>query len=104
MTETDEKGTLILTAKFNEGGPSSPEYKEYSQRSTANFEAYGGVIKRQYMIEKNLGDGTTPSAVFIAEFPSKEKAIAAFTSDEYKAILPLRNVAFEEVQILISKD
>ncbi len=104
MTENKEKGTVILTALFNKGGPSTPEYKEYSERSTTNFEAYGGVIKAQYMIEKNLGDGTTPSAVFVAEFPSKEKAIAAFTSEEYDSIIPLRKVAFKSVNILISKD
>ena len=101
---TEEKGTVILTAIFNEGGPASPEYKEYSERSTANFKAYGGVIKNQFQIEKNLGNGSTPSGVFLAEFPTKEKAIEAFTSDEYKAILPLRDVAFKEVSILISKN
>ncbi|OLS18999.1 MAG: hypothetical protein HeimC2_43220 [Candidatus Heimdallarchaeota archaeon LC_2] len=104
MTENTKKGTLILAAEFREGGLSTPEYKEYSEKSIANFESYGGVIKAQYKIEKNLGDGTTPSAIFVAEFPSKEKAVAAFTSDEYNSLLPLRNVAFKEVKILISMD
>ncbi len=104
MTENTDKGIVILTSEFKEGGPSTPEYKEYSERSIANMKAHGGVIKAQYMIEKNIGDGKTPSGVFVTQFPSKEKAIEAFTSDEYVSILPLRNVAFIEINILISKD
>lgn len=104
MTENIETCKVIITAEFNENGDSTPEYQEYSQRSNANGEAHGGIVTERYMIEKNLGDGATPSVVVVIEYPSKEKAIDAFTNSEYKSIIPLRKVAFKEVNILISKD
>lgn len=44
-----------------------------------------------------------PHVVFVVEYPSCEVARSVFTNDEYKAIIPLRDVAFKEVKILISE-
>ncbi|MFV2038204.1 MAG: hypothetical protein ACC646_11510 [Paracoccaceae bacterium] len=41
--------------------------------------------------------------VFVVEFPPRETAISTFTNDEYRALIPLRDVAFKEVKILISE-
>jgi len=35
------------------------------------------------------------------EYPSKEHAELAFTNDEYQSIVPLRDIAFEDVKILL---
>lgn len=99
-----KKCVVIITATFNEGGSESAEYKEYASRSNTNGEAHGGVVLSRYPIEQNLGTGKTPHAVILLEYPSREKAIETFTCDEYKSIIPLRNVAFKEVNILITKN
>lgn len=99
---TIEKATIILEATFNQNGMNTPEFKEYSRRSNANGEAHGGVVKRKYQVTDNLGNGGTPQLILIVEYPSHEMAQKAFTNEEYKAILPLREVAFKEVKILFT--
>ncbi len=100
----ETKCIVIATGTFKDGGKETEEFKEYSKRSNANGEAHGGVVLSKYIIEKNLGNGNTPHFVLIIEYPSREKAIETFTSEEYKNIIPLRDVALKEVNILITKN
>ena len=99
----EEKCTVVITARFKEGGDQTEEFKEYSERTSANGVNYGGVTLSKFIVEQNLGFGLTPHFVVVGEYPSKEKAIASFTNEEYKSIIPLRDVAFEDVNILITK-
>ena len=99
---TEEKCTVVITGKLREGGNQTDEFKEYSERSGANGEKYGGAVLSKFMVEQNLGNGVTPHFVVVAQYPSKEKAIASFTNEEYQSIITLRDVAFEEVNILIT--
>lgn len=99
---TETPCVAILTGTFNQGGQDTPEFQEYSQRSNANGEASGGKLLGKYLIHKNLGQGDMPHVVFVVEFPSREHAEKAFTNEAYKAIIPLRDVAFKEVKILLS--
>jgi len=92
----------VFQGTFNEGGQNTPEFKEYSQRSNANGEANGGKLLGKYVISENLGQGEMPHVVFIVEFPSYDVAKSAFTNDEYRSIIPLRDIAFKEVKILLS--
>ena len=100
---TEEKCTVVISGKFKEGGSQTEEFKEYSERSGKNGVNYGGVVLSKFMVEQNMANGITPHVVVIAEYPSKDKAIASFSNEEYKSIIPLRDVAFEEVNILITK-
>ena len=99
---TKEKCIVVITVNFNEGGKQTVEFKEYSKGSNANGENYGAVLLSKLMVEQNLGNGKTPHAVFVVEYPTKEKAMASWTNEEYKSIIPLRDVVFEEVNILIT--
>ena len=92
----------ILEGTLGERGIDSPEFKEYSKRSNANGEAHGGVVLKKYSIKENLGQGGKPDFVLIVEYPSYAAAVKTFTSEEYKAILPLRAKAFKEVKILLT--
>ena len=98
-----EKYTVVLQGTFNKDGMNSPEFAEYSQRSNANGEAHGGVVQSKYMIKENLGQNEAPHFVIIVDFPSEDAAKKAFTSEEYQSILPLREIAFKEVKILLTK-
>ena len=99
---TGKSCIAVLQGTFNEGGQNTSEFKEYSQRSNANGEANGGKLLGKYIISENLGQGEMPHVVFIVEYPSKEIAEKVFTNEEYKAIIPLRDIAFKEVKILLS--
>jgi len=95
--------TIILQGIFNENKKESKEFLEYSKRSNANIEAYKGVVKRKYIIEENLVQNEKPCFVIIVDFPSKDDAKNAFVSEEYLSIIPLRNLIFRDVKILITK-
>ncbi|PHS69363.1 MAG: hypothetical protein COB23_07035 [Methylophaga sp.] len=99
---TEKPCIAVLQGTFNEGGQNTPEFKEYSQRSNANGEANGGKLLGKYIISENLGQGEMPHVVFIVEYPSREIAEKVFTNEEYKSIIPLRDIAFKEVKILLS--
>ena len=92
--------TVILEGTFHKGGKTSPEFEEYSRRSNANGEAHGGVVVKNYLIS-DLGQGEKPDFILIIEYPTRDKAKKAFTSDEYKRIIPMRNKVFKEVKILL---
>ncbi len=92
----------ILEGTLAEGGTDSPEFKEYSRRSHANGEAHGGVVLKKYLVKENLGQGGKPDFILIVEYPSYAIAQDTFTSEEYSAILPLRDIAFKEVKILLT--
>ncbi len=101
--ETENKCTVVITGTFKEGGSGTPEFKEYSRKANAIVEEKGGVVVAKHMVEQNLGDGETPHLVVTVEFPSKEKAVEAFSNEEYTSIIPLRQAATSEVNILITK-
>ncbi len=92
----------VLQGTFNDGGQNTPEFKEYSERSNANGKNNGGKLLGKYIIDKNLGQGEMPHVVFVVEFPSRSIAESAFTNNEYRSIIPLRDIAFKEVKILLS--
>lgn len=100
---TEQKPCMaILQGTFKEGGQHTAEFKEYSLRSNANGKASGGTLIGKYQIDANLGQGESPHVMFIVQYPSREAAEKAFTNEEYTAIIPLRDVAFKEVKILLS--
>ena len=93
--------TVILEGSFRNGGKVSSEFEEYSRRSNANGEAHGGVVIKNYLISENLGQGEKPDFILIVEYPSRDSAQKAFTSDEYSRIITMRNKVFKEVKILL---
>jgi len=93
----------ILEGTLEKDGMDCPEFKEYSRRSNANGEAHGGVVLQKYTVKENLGQGGKPDFILIVEYPSYEVAVDTFTCEEYQAILPLRDIAFKTVKILLTQ-
>ncbi|MFT7644982.1 MAG: hypothetical protein ACI9BF_000651 [Candidatus Paceibacteria bacterium] len=99
-----QKCIVVFEATFNEGMAGSEIQKEYSARSVANAEAFGGFVPvANYNFEQNLGNGSIPDFIVVVEYKSKEKAVKSLESEEYQSILPLRDQTFKEVKILITK-
>ena len=101
---TDEKCTVVITARPKAGAAEMPEYKEYTQKAMAIIQSHGGEVVQRYNIGQNLGNGAMPGAVILAQFPNRSNAENAFTNDDYSDIIPLRETAFDEVNILISNN
>ena len=101
--EKENKYTVIIEATFNEGGMETDEFKEYSEKAGAIGAKYGAVTISKNMITENIAQGETPHVISVLEFPSKEKAVEGLTGEEYKILFPLREVAFKEVKILLTK-
>ncbi len=97
------KAIVIISATFRPQGMHTPEFKEYSRRSNANGEAHGGKVLQKFKVLKNLGGGALPHMVMVVEYPSLEHAESTFNSKEYKAILPLRDAALSDVNILTTE-
>ncbi len=97
-----EKTIVVISATFNPNGMDTPEFKEYSRRSNANGEAHGGVVLNKYQVIGNLGNGDAPHLILFIEYPNRENAEQTFTNREYVDILPLREVAFKQVSILLT--
>jgi len=93
------KAIVIIEATFNPNGMNTPEFKEYSRRSNANGEAHGGVVVGKFQVTENLSNGDTPHLLIVIEYPTKEAAKRTFTNEEYLNILPLRDIAFKQVNI-----
>ena len=102
MTDSN-KATIVIEATFNANGMNTPEFKEYSRRSNANGEAHGGVVIGKYQVSGSLptpqATGAIPHLILVIEYPNQEMADKTFTNEEYQAILPLREVAFKQVNI-----
>jgi len=96
-----EKYTVVIEGTFNDNKMQSEEFAQYSKRSNANGEAHGGIVKNKFMIEENLTQSNTPHFVILIEFPSKDAAKKAFTSEEYLSIIYLRDIIFKDVKILL---
>ena len=100
----EEKCIVVFEGTFHEGMVGSAEQKEYSERSAANAEVFGGFVAlSNYSFEENFGTGTIPDFIVVAEYKSKEQARQSLMSDEYQSIIPLRDLTFKEVKILIVK-
>ena len=97
-----EKAIVVIEATFKPNGMHTPEFKEYSRRSNANGEAHGGEVLKKFQVTKNLGNGGAPHMVLVIEYPSEQHARDTFTCSEYQAIVPLREVSFQEVKILLT--
>ena len=48
-------------------------------------------------------DGRPAGMVLVMDFPSAKAAAAVFESEAYKALLPLRQRAFSEMNVLVTQ-
>jgi len=81
------KSVVIITAKLKEGMFNSLQFKEYQEGAKMNSGKYGARLLNQYIVDVNVGQGLCPNVVLLVEFPSKEQAIMAYKSDEYKSLI-----------------
>ncbi len=99
----NSKTCIVIEATFNANGMNTPEFKEYSRRSNANGEAHGGVVISKFQVTGQLAsngeESALPHLILVIEYPNQAAADETFSNQEYLSIMPLRDVAFKEVNI-----
>lgn len=85
--------TLIVTAKINPDGQEA--LKEYLAGANPMFLAAGGKHVGRLKVIDQLNGGLSKDLVALMEFPSADVIRALFDSEEYQALIPARDQAFQ---------
>lgn len=64
----------------------------------------GGTVIKRSRIESTYHGEATFTHLLVMDFPSKEALVAMFDGAAYQALIPARNKAFSEVNILFADD
>lgn len=100
MTSPKKQCTLVVTSTTNpEQGPA---LQQYVQGVMPMLMAIGGqVIKRSKIDEAYWGKASF-EYLLVMDFPSREQLVELFDSAAYMALIPDRNKAFSEINILFA--
>ena len=97
----DEKTTLVVTAVPN---PSEMEsVQEYLQGVMPLLMGAGGKLVKRLKVAKVI-HGNPSGMVLVMDFDSAEAISAMFESDDYAALLPVRDRGFAEMNILLTHE
>jgi uncharacterized protein (DUF1330 family) len=94
-----EIATLVVTAVPN---PNEMEAVQgYLQGVLPLFSGAGGKLVKRLKVSEVIG-GNPSGMVLVMDFDSDEAITALFESDEYAALVPMRDQGFAEMNILLT--
>jgi uncharacterized protein (DUF1330 family) len=96
----EEKATLVVTAV-----PKSEEMasvQEYLHGVLPLLAGAGGTVVRRLKTNKVV-NGRQAGMVLVMDFESADAVAAVFESDDYRALVPVRDRGFSEMNILITE-
>lgn len=96
----DEKATLVVTAVPNPNEMES--LQAYLQGVLPLFTSAGGTLVRRLKTNRVV-NGRPAGMVLVMDFESADTAAALFESDEYRALIPVRDRGFAEMNILLTQ-
>lgn len=94
------KSTLIITAVFNPDNMASAQ--EYMQRAISLLVKAGGEIVRRVKVERAILGEQNYHACLVMDFPTSNAVDTVFNSSEYAEIIPLRELGFKAMTIVIA--
>ncbi len=97
MAETNT--TLVVTAVPNAEHMASVQ--QYLKGVMPLFQGAGGKLVKRLKVERPL-HGRPAGMVLVMDFDSAEAVTTLFDSDEYKALVPVRDKGFAEMNILLT--
>jgi len=97
----DNKTTLVVTAIPNPNEMDSVQ--EYLQSVLPLFMGAGGKLVKRLKLDKVLL-GNPSGMVLVMDFDSAVAVTAMFESDEYAALIPIRDRGFVEMNILLTNE
>lgn len=76
---------------------------QYLEVSARLLERANAVVTKRFAVnEAVIGSGTVKSVIMV-EYPSREAVDAVFLSEEYQALIPIRDRAFASYDISIAE-
>ena len=97
----DNKTTLVVTAIPNPNEMDSVQ--QYLQAVLPLFVGAGGKLVKRLKLDKMIL-GNPSGMVLVMDFDSAESVTAMFESDEYAALIPVRDRGFTEMNILLTHE
>ena len=73
----------------------------YGTKAPPLLQAAGAVPKVKAKLAEHLVGSADIGTLFVAEFPSADAARAAFETEEYKSLIPIRDKAFKQLNFMI---
>ena len=96
-----EKSTLVVTATPNPNEMESVQ--NYLKGVLPLFIATGGKLVKRLNVDEVIG-GKSSGMVLVMDFDSDEAITGLFESDEYAALIPVRDQGFTEMNILLTHE
>lgn len=97
----DQKATLVVTAVPNPDEMASVQ--EYLQGVLPLLVGAGGTSIHRLKTNRVV-DGRPAGMALIVDFESLEAVTSIFESDEYRALVPVRERGFAEMNILLTEE
>lgn len=99
--KTNEKTTLVVTAvpKPNE----MASVQEYLHGVLPLFKGAGGKPVKRLKVDKVI-HGSASGMVLVMDFDSPDAISGMFDSEDYAALVPVRNRGFSEMNILLTRE
>jgi len=95
------KTTLVVTAMPNPNEMASVQ--EYLQGVLPLLKGAGGQLVKRLKVNKPI-HGNPSGMVLVMDFDSAETITKMFESDDYAALVPVRDRGFSEMNILLSQE
>ena len=96
-----EKTTLVVTAVPNPNEMASVQ--EYLQGVLPLLQGAGGKLVRRLKIDKVI-HGNPSGMALVMDFDSVDAVTEMFESDDYAALVPVRDKGFSEMNILLTRE
>lgn len=97
----NEKATLLVTAVPNTDEMASVQ--EYLQGVMPLFISAGGKLVKRLKVDEVI-HGNPSGMAMVMDFESAEAITTVFESDEYAALVPVRDRGFKETNILVTQE
>ena len=96
-----EKTTLVVTAVPNPKEMASVQ--EYLQGVLPLLQGAGGEVVKRLKVDK-LIHGSPSGMVLVMDFDSADAITKMFESDDYAALVPVRDRGFSEMNIVLTRE
>ena len=96
-----EKTTLVVTAVPNPD--EMPAVQQYLKGVLPLLQGAGGKLITRLKVNKPI-HGNPSGMVLVMDFDSAETVTKMFESDDYAALVPVRDRGFSEMNILLSQE
>ena len=95
------KATLVVTAVPN--GDEMASVQEYLQGVMPLFVGAGGTLVKRLKVDQVI-TGAESGMAMVMDFDSADAITSLFESPEYAALLPVRDRAFIDMNILVTQE